>query len=54
MGKITVLPETTKNPIKTALSEYSDEWKEVIRLTFMPKCEYLGYCPEKRRCERKK
>lgn len=42
------------NDIKTALSEYSDEWEEVIRLTFMPKCEYLGYCPEKRRCERKK
>lgn len=42
------------NDIKTALSEYSDEWNEVIRLTFMPKCEYLGYCPEKRRsCGRK-
>lgn len=42
------------NDIKTALSEYSDEWKEVINLTFMPKCKYLGFCPEKRSCERKK
>lgn len=41
------------NDIKTALSEYSDEWKEVINLTFMPKCKYLGFCPEKRSCGRK-
>lgn len=41
------------NDIKMALSEYSEEWKEVIKLTFMTKCEYLGYCPEKRGCGRK-
>lgn len=33
-----------------ALSEYSDEWKTIIEMTIMPKCEALGYCPEKRGC----
>lgn len=34
----------------TALSDYSDEWKTIIEMTIMPKCEALGYCPEKRGC----
>jgi thymidylate synthase (FAD) len=36
--------------IRKALSEYSDEWKEVIDMLFYPKCEELGYCPEKNSC----
>lgn len=33
-----------------ALSAYSDEWHEACDLLFMPKCEYLGYCPEEKGC----
>ena len=40
------------NDIKNALSELSNEWKYVIDTQFMPKCEYLGYCPEKKSCGR--
>ena len=36
--------------IMEALSEYSDEWKEVIELSFKPKCDICGYCNEKRGC----
>lgn len=32
------------------LANYSDEWATLISLTMMPKCEMLGYCPEKRGC----
>ena len=32
------------------LSEYSDEWKYLIEILFKPKCEKLGYCPEKHSC----
>lgn len=39
--------------VKKALSEYSEEWKYLIDTYFMPKCEYLGYCPEKYSCGRK-
>lgn len=39
--------------ICTALSEYSPEWKTIIDTQMMPKCEYLGYCPEKKSCGRK-
>lgn len=35
---------------KKALSEYSSEWKTLIDLTFMPKCDMLGKCPEKFGC----
>lgn len=38
--------------IMSALSGYSDEWKEIIDTQFMPKCEYIGYCPEKKSCGR--
>lgn len=36
------------------LSEYSDEWKYLIETLFKPKCEKLGYCPEKNSCGRYK
>ena len=36
-----------------ALSEYSDEWKTICDRYFMPKCEVLGYCPERYGCGRK-
>ena len=42
------------NDIKNALREYSDEWKWVVDNLFMPKCEELGYCPERKSCGRKK
>ena len=31
----------------------SDEWKVIIDRYMMPKCEMLGYCPEKHGCGRK-
>ena len=39
--------------ICNALSEISDEWKWIVDNLFMPKCEQLGYCPEKKSCGRK-
>ena len=41
------------NDIKKALADISDEWKYLIDTQFMPKCEYLGYCPERYSCGRK-
>ena len=38
--------------ILKALSQLSDEWKYIIETQMMPKCEYLGYCPEKKTCGR--
>jgi len=38
--------------IKNALSEYSPEWKTLVELKFMPKCEYSGFCTESRGCGR--
>lgn len=35
------------------LKKLSSEWSTLIDLTMMPKCEYLGYCPEKHSCGRK-
>lgn len=35
-----------------ALSEYSEQWAYIVKTQFMPKCEYIGYCPEKRGCGR--
>lgn len=35
------------------LRQLSSEWDTLIDLTMMPKCEYLGYCPEKHSCGRK-
>lgn len=41
------------NAILDELQNYSEEWKTVIDMVMMPKCEYLGYCPEKYSCGRK-
>lgn len=41
------------NDICSELSKVSDEWKWVVDNLFMPKCEQLGYCPEKKSCGRK-
>lgn len=35
-----------------ALKEYSKEWNYLIRLCMKPKCEVLGYCPERKGCGR--
>ena len=42
------------NDILTALREYSSEWKYIVDTQMKPKCEVLGYCPEKYSCGRKK
>lgn len=39
--------------IMGALSDYSEEWAEVVKLLFKPQCDVLGYCPEKQCCGRK-
>lgn len=39
--------------ICNALEKLSDEWKYIIDTQMKPKCEILGYCPEKRSCGRK-
>ena len=36
-----------------ALREYSDEWAYLVDYYFMPKCEYFGFCREKKSCGRK-
>lgn len=41
------------NDILTALKNYSPEWEYIVNTQMMPKCEYLGYCPEKYSCGRK-
>lgn len=40
--------------IINSLAAYSDEWKYLIEelKVFVPKCEYLGRCPEKKSCGR--
>lgn len=40
--------------LRKALSEYSEEWDFIVRHYFEPKCEYLGYCPEKFSCGKKR
>lgn len=37
------------NDLCKALSNYSQEWKRLVREYFEPKCKYLGYCNEGRR-----
>lgn len=36
--------------IRKALADYSDEWAMVAATEMMPKCDALGYCPEKHGC----
>lgn len=38
--------------ICNALKGYSDEWKYIIETQMKPKCEHLGFCPEKHTCGR--
>lgn len=33
-----------------ALMNYSDEWRELVPMLFMSKCDSLGYCPEEKGC----
>ena len=40
------------NDILTALKEYSPEWEYIVNTQMKPKCEILGYCPEKMGCGR--
>lgn len=35
------------------LRKIDDEWAYIVDNYFMPKCEMLGYCPERRSCGRK-
>lgn len=32
------------------LAAYSEEWKWIVDNLFMPKCQWLGYCPETKSC----
>lgn len=36
----------------TALYKVSEEWAWIVDNLFVPKCDYLGYCPEKKSCGR--
>ena len=38
--------------IRKALADYSDEWAMVAATAMEPKCDVLGYCPEKHGCGR--
>lgn len=41
------------NDICDALRDYSEEWAYLVDNYFMPKCEYVGFCTEKKSCGRK-
>ena len=38
--------------LSKALADYSDEWKTLVDMLFMPKCELSGFCTEKKSCGR--
>jgi thymidylate synthase (FAD) len=38
--------------LRKALCDYSVEWEALVLELFEPKCEFLGYCPEKHSCGR--
>lgn len=40
------------NAVMNALSAYSPEWRIIVGEYMKPKCEVLGYCPEKKSCGR--
>ena len=40
--------------ISESLANVSDEWKWIVENLFVPKCEYLGKCTEKKNCGRKR
>lgn len=39
---------------RKALSDYSEECATIVDLAFKPKCEYMGFCTEKKSCGRVK
>ena len=39
--------------ISLALADYSEEWARIVNTQFMPKCDALGYCPERHGCGRR-
>nr|DAF72259.1 MAG TPA: Thymidylate synthase complementing protein [Caudoviricetes sp.] len=39
--------------LEKALSEYDEEYAEIVNEYFKPKCEVMGYCEETRSCGRK-
>lgn len=39
--------------LKEALANYDEEWKYLVDNYFMPKCKYLGFCPENNSCKSK-
>ena len=39
--------------VGNALREYSDEWAYLVDHYFMPKCEYFGFCREKKMYRKK-
>lgn len=41
------------NTLKKLLSEYSEEWKIIVDMLFVPKCEAVGYCTENQCCGRR-
>lgn len=41
------------NDICKELSNYSEEWKQLVKALFVPECEFFGYCREKKSCGRK-
>ena len=40
------------NDICKELSNYSEEWALLVKVLFVPECEFLGYCREVRSCGR--
>lgn len=38
--------------IRQALADYSEQWAYITERYFVPKCDYLGYCPERDSCGR--
>ena len=36
--------------IRRELKDYSEEWSYLVNTYFEPKCDFLGYCPEKFSC----
>jgi thymidylate synthase (FAD) len=41
------------NEICKELSNYSEEWEQLVKALFVPECEFFGYCREKKSCGRK-
>jgi thymidylate synthase (FAD) len=41
------------NEICKELSNYSEEWGQLVKALFVPECEFFGYCREKKSCGRK-